>query len=788
LREILNLPLFDSHSRRLQYASLDEVEHSPVLGRLWGKLQERSEREGKQFHLTGVDKKIKDLVDAYDAYRQLTFDPRSPEASHRRFLHRVRVAVDTWRKLAAGLQQSDHLRNDEETRRLMVQAGVALQQLVGEVHANSFSLEEAETAVAAFRRLAESLADRLANDQNRALASMAAEVRRQTIEMHLALADNGEALRLTPSLSPAALEENRVPGDDAQPWLSVQALLLGPSDLLRDYPQPELQAVRSAFTEVKKAYLDRGAADRSERFADAMNQFAGAVRAFGDQTEPLREKLPIQYRDQELIDTTAYPPPGSTTFEVLYNRLDPFFWSWSISLAAVLCLSFSWGALRKAMFWLGLIVLLIAQAFTLAGFGLRMYVTGLVPLTGMFETVVFVALGVALLGAWFALLPLFQAGLREAWQLTSVQGPKTEGGIVMRKPSFLVIRGFLLLLRAGWMIVVVLAIVRWRDGFGWGLFDLLPRTALGAAKPSANDVLVWLAGWCIIVAAVYFVPRLAVALLAASVTIPRAWLRERTTDPMEEVMRRRLFVLGGAAMGCLAVVLACYAPASVMKRSMGAVAPVLRDNHWLVVHVVTIMASYAAAAIALVLGNVALGYYLFAPYRADPSTPDGAERRPLRWRPPETCATLAGFTYTAVQITVLLLTAGTILGALWADKAWGRFWAWDPKEVWALISLLVYLLILHARCIGWARDFGMAVAAVLGATAVLFTWYGVNFLLGSGMHAYGAGSGGQWSVGAAVALNWLFLAAAAIRYLVNRGGGDLSTEDANPSQQGMNHA
>ena len=73
------------------------------------------------------------------------------------------------------------------------------------------------------------------------------------------------------------------------------------------------------------------------------------------------------------------------------------------------------------------------------------------------------------------------------------------------------------------------------------------------------------------------------------------------------------------------------------------------------------------------------------------------------------CSVLAGFIYTAIQITVLLLAAGTVLGALWADKAWGRFWAWDPKEVWALISLLAYLLLLHARHIGWSGDFGMAV-------------------------------------------------------------------------------
>jgi hypothetical protein len=167
--------------------------------------------------------------------------------------------------------------------------------------------------------------------------------------------------------------------------------------------------------------------------------------------------------------------------------------------------------------------------------------------------------------------------------------------------------------------------------------------------------------------------------------------------------------------------------------------------------VVTIMASYASAAIALILGNIALGYYLFGTY-------------PHR-QPPEACSQLAGFIYTAIQITVLLLAVGTILGALWADVAWGRFWAWDPKEVWALISLLVYVLILHARCIGWAGDFGMTLAAVLGATAVLFTWYGVNFLLGSGMHSYGSGAGGQWAVGTAVAIQWLFLAVAGGRYL-----------------------
>ena len=70
-------------------------------------------------------------------------------------------------------------------------------------------------------------------------------------------------------------------------------------------------------------------------------------------------------------------------------------------------------------------------------------------------------------------------------------------------------------------------------------------------------------------------------------------------------------------------------------------------------------------------------------------------------------------------MAVLLLAAGTITGAIWADYAWGRYWGWDKKEVWALVSLLVYLAVLHGRWAGWAGNFGLAVGSVLGATAIM---------------------------------------------------------------------
>ena len=147
-------------------------------------------------------------------------------------------------------------------------------------------------------------------------------------------------------------------------------------------------------------------------------------------------------------------------------------------------------------------------------------------------------------------------------------------------------------------------------------------------------------------------------------------------------------------------------------------------------------------------------------------------------RPPKEVATLATYTYKAQQVAVLLLAAGTILGGLWADVSWGRFWDWDPKEVWALISLLAYLVVLHGRFAGWVGTFGTNCGGVLAFTAILFSWYGVNFVLPMvhgwlngtnmptevGLHAYAVGSGGLGYVVTGVVLNLSLVVAAWARY------------------------
>src|SRR5262249_21389948 len=168
---------------------------------------------------------------------------------------------------------------------------------------------------------------------------------------------------------------------------------------------------------------------------------------------------------------------------------------------------------------------------------------------------------------------------------------------------------------------------------------------------------------------------------------------------------------------------------------IGPMAPILRTNYWLTVHVLTIVSSYAAGTLAWGLGNISLAMLAFGK-RAEGRS--GFPARPVGPGSPtysgesDTLKKLGHFTYRAMQIAVLLLAAGTFLGGWWAAESWGRFWGWDPKEVAALVALVCYVIPLHARYLGWMKDFGLAVAAVLCYASILLSWYVVNFVLAAG--------------------------------------------------------
>lgn len=212
----------------------------------------------------------------------------------------------------------------------------------------------------------------------------------------------------------------------------------------------------------------------------------------------------------------------------------------------------------------------------------------------------------------------------------------------------------------------------------------------------------------------------------------------------EAIYRARYYGVAAAGIAVLLLVLADSVP-SILDPAIHPLVPVLRSNYWLTIHVLTITLSYAAFFLALGVGNVSLGYYIFKPEESQK-----IER-------------LNYFLYRAMQVGVVLLAAGTILGGVWANASWGRFWGWDPKEVWALIALLGYLAILHGRYAGWLRGFGLAVGSVVAFLLVIMAWYGVNFILGVGLHSYGFSSGGAKGISIFILVEALWLLFATLR-------------------------
>lgn len=208
---------------------------------------------------------------------------------------------------------------------------------------------------------------------------------------------------------------------------------------------------------------------------------------------------------------------------------------------------------------------------------------------------------------------------------------------------------------------------------------------------------------------------------------------------LEKVYKFKFILLAGSIIAAFGMIIADSAPI-VLDPSLQPLEPVLRSNYWLTVHVMTITISYSAFFLAFALGDMGLIYYL-----------KGEKKHH------EKIKAIVTAIYRAKQIGVVFLAPGIILGGIWADYSWGRFWGWDPKETWALIALLGYLAILHGRLVGWIKDFGMVVSGVLTFSLVIMAWYGVNFVLGAGLHSYGFGAGGVEYVSGFVFLHILLV-------------------------------
>jgi cytochrome c-type biogenesis protein CcsB len=174
--------------------------------------------------------------------------------------------------------------------------------------------------------------------------------------------------------------------------------------------------------------------------------------------------------------------------------------------------------------------------------------------------------------------------------------------------------------------------------------------------------------------------------------------------------------------------------------TMGMLAPVLNSNFWLTTHIMTISMGYAGCVAAGALAHV----YLI--------------QRAVFKRTCEATAQLAASIYASIAFGLTFTTIGTVLGGLWADQAWGRFWGWDPKENGALLIIIWCAVVLHARSGKMIKDIGTAYGAIVAFVLVMLAWVGVN-LLGVGLHAYGFTTFGARILLYVGAIEILFIAA-----------------------------
>src|SRR6266702_4713206 len=184
-------------------------------------------------------------------------------------------------------------------------------------------------------------------------------------------------------------------------------------------------------------------------------------------------------------------------------------------------------------------------------------------------------------------------------------------------------------------------------------------------------------------------------------------------------IRNRLLVVNASAGAALTMALTDLLPIDGFIHPM---APVLSGTPWLAIHVPIIMVSYAVLAMGVIIAHMQIA---FGAVRADRE---------------ELVAKMADLNYWYMLAGSILLIAGILTGSIWAASSWGRYWGWDPKEVWSLVAFLAYMAILHGKVDRILGRFGVAAVSIVAFQTILMTYLGVNYVLGTGMHAYGFGN------------------------------------------------
>jgi ABC-type transport system involved in cytochrome c biogenesis permease subunit len=192
----------------------------------------------------------------------------------------------------------------------------------------------------------------------------------------------------------------------------------------------------------------------------------------------------------------------------------------------------------------------------------------------------------------------------------------------------------------------------------------------------------------------------------------------------ERIHRRGFAAAGASAVGFATLLIAHHLGAS--GDTMDVMRAVLDSNFWLTTHVITITIGYSGTYFA---GLLAIAWIV--------------RRHALRKPDPADDKALVSLTYGVLAFSLFFSFIGTVLGGIWADQSWGRFWGWDPKENGALLIVLWNALILHMRWAGFVRERGIMLMAVFGNVITSVSWFGVN-MLGIGLHSYGFMDSAFW--------------------------------------------
>jgi len=197
---------------------------------------------------------------------------------------------------------------------------------------------------------------------------------------------------------------------------------------------------------------------------------------------------------------------------------------------------------------------------------------------------------------------------------------------------------------------------------------------------------------------------------------------------LERIYRKGFGTAVAAASGFASLIVAHHLAGD--GDTMEMMRAVLDSNFWLATHVVTITIGYSGTFLA---GAIAIGW-TFREHLAPRLDRD-------------TSKTLSSMVYGVVCFALFFSFLGTVLGGIWADQSWGRFWGWDPKENGALLIVLWNAIILHTRWGGFVRERGIMAMAIFGNVITSLSWFGVN-MLGVGLHSYGFMDKAFWALSA----------------------------------------